>query len=604
MPNTIPRVKICSIYSDSIKPPAGEVWMLITPSTDDWNDFDYELMVEVHLVTQEGITRLPSARFLLQAAKLTSQYLRSLSIRTPSAIDDALGGQPFLFGFSSAGKYRQLVKCVGSDHAKAMLMEVHDWGALLAFDPSSYSLEALRPSEGYTKGLLRLDTAFNAGMELAELLSFPDENIIDDPDRMVIRCDVPMPYGPTLELSLDYATTPFGMTRINVLIGENGVGKTEVLRFLDRMATERKGPAVVFINEHKAAAHGTEGDNPAAFFTHSRRHALEWFRKVEFMPSAVDSLYRTTTKAAGETSSFVTDPWSATTTDAATVLRRAYDSTEGGKRDWDILHRAMIRYLDLDHTCLPVIVDTDKPPKFTWVDTDSGAYAKLAENRWREERTLELFAAIDTSRGPIFLDKQNKPIRLSSGQRMFFRYGLALMRSVSHRSLFLLDEPELALHPQMIAALMRLTDSILQSKKSFAVVATHSLHLIREVQRYAVHVLIRDKEGVPRDLVPYMQTFGADLSELSAVVFPDESIDELFEAKVDQTAVAMLHEERATPGEAPVSRIPAHLDVPGLDATVPNTPEQRVRSRLGGYLGSVGANYLRDRLGDLGKENA
>jgi hypothetical protein len=93
-----------------------------------------------------------------------------------------------------------------------------------------------------------------------------------------------------------------------------------------------------------------------------------------------------------------------------------------------------------------------------------------------------------------------------------------------------------------------------------------------------------------------MQTFGADLSELSSVVFPDESIEELFEAKVDQTALAMLQEERVTPTQAPVPRVRARNGVSGERAAVPNTPEHRVRARLGGYLGPVGANYLRDTL--------
>jgi ABC-type branched-subunit amino acid transport system ATPase component len=609
MPNPTPRVKICSAYTDSLKPPADELWMLIAPSTDDWNDFDYELMVEVYLATHEEIVHLSSARLLLKAAKKTSPYLRSLSMATPFAIDDGLAGQPFLFGLSGSDKYRKLVERVGRNNAKAMLMEVHDWGALLAFDPSSRSLDEFIDSDGYSKGLLRFDGAFNAGIELEELLSFPDQNI-EDPERVVIRCDVPMPYGPTLELSLDYATTPFGMTRINVLIGENGVGKTEVLRFLARPAEEIKDIAAVYLDNQDAAGFETEDDDEAETEDHNdveslvnaQRHTLQWFRRVDFMPSAVDVLYRATKPEAGETISLATDPWSVTTTDAWAVLRRAYDPAADSKRDWDILGRAMSGYVDLNRLCLPVTVR--KAPKFKWINTDSGAYANVFKNRHGEERMLELFASIDASRGPIFVDDNDSVMRLSSGQRIFFQYGLALIRRVSRRSLFLLDEPELALHPQMIAALMRLTDSILQAKRAFAVVATHSLHLIREVQRDAVHVLIRDKAGIPRDLGPYMQTFGADLSELSSVVFPDESIEELFEVKVDQTAVAMLHEERITPTQPPVPRVPAHAGPAGKRATVPNTPEQRVRSRLGGYLGSVGANYLRDKLNNVGKEDA
>jgi predicted ATPase len=600
MPTVIPRVKICA-FGNLTKPPADEVWMLITPSIDTWNDFDYELMVEVFLATHENVTHLSSARLLLQASKQTSPYLRSLSIATPTPNAEALKNQPFLFGFSSPEKYRYLVKTVGSDHAKALLREVHDWGALLAFDPTSPSLEAFIQSDGYTKGLLRYDAAFNAGIELEELLSFPEENG-EDPNRVVIRCDVPMPYGPTLELSLDYATTPFGMTRINVLIGENGVGKTEVLRCLARPAEETTDLAAVYLDNEEPAPFDpdddddaeTEDHDDAASLIHAQRHTLGWFRRVDFFPSAIDVLYRATQPVAGETISLATDPWSATTTDAWTVLRRAYDPAVDARRDWDILKRAMSGYLDLDRLYLPVTIG--KAAKFKWIETAGGAYASVFKNRLGEERLLELFGALDETRGPIFVDDHDTVMRLSSGQRMFFRYGLALMRRVSRRSLFLLDEPELALHPQMIAALMRLTDSILQAKKSFAVVATHSLHLIREVPREAVHVLIRDQAGIPRDLGTYMQTFGADLSELSSVVFPDESIEELFEAKVDQTALAMLQEERATPTQAPVPRVRARNGASGERATVPNTPEQRVRSRLGGYLGSVGANYLRDTL--------
>jgi len=240
-------------------------------------------------------------------------------------------------------------------------------------------------------------------------------------------------------------------------------------------------------------------------------------------------------------------------------------------------------------------------PRLTFIETPEGPYANISENRWGEERSLEFFESLDTEKDPAFFESDGTRIRLSSGQRSFFRYSLTLMQSAPMHSLFLIDEPELTLHPQMIAALMRITDAILQSKQSFAVIATHSLHVIREVHREAVHVITRGEDGIPHDMTPFMQTFGSDLSELSAVVFPEDEIEELFEKKVEQTAAQLL---RQTTPIADGSTAPKPTSPTNKDTLTPEVQKLKVRQQLAGFLGPVGSSFLRDTLENLEKENA
>lgn len=128
--------------------------------------------------------------------------------------------------------------------------------------------------------------------------------------------------------------------------------------------------------------------------------------------------------------------------------------------------------------------------------------------------------------------KGGRQVPLSSGQRLFAYIVVNLLGSIRRRSLVLIDEPELFLHPALEVSLVSMLKSILQAFGSKALIATHSLVVVRETPRDCVHVF----EPTPNGLVikhPPFQTFGADMQRISSYVFGDKSVSKPFQQWIE-----------------------------------------------------------------------
>jgi hypothetical protein len=128
--------------------------------------------------------------------------------------------------------------------------------------------------------------------------------------------------------------------------------------------------------------------------------------------------------------------------------------------------------------------------------------------------------------------KDGRRVRLSSGQRLFAYIVVNLLGSIRRRSLVLIDEPELFLHPTLEISLVSMLKSILRAFGSKALIATHSLVVVRETPRDCVHVFEPTSEGLVIKHPPF-QTFGADMQRISSYVFGDKSVSKPFEQWIE-----------------------------------------------------------------------
>lgn len=141
--------------------------------------------------------------------------------------------------------------------------------------------------------------------------------------------------------------------------------------------------------------------------------------------------------------------------------------------------------------------------------------------------------------------------RLSAGQRIVLNIISDLVLYLGKRTLVLLDEPETHLHPQLISTLMSVLAVILEELDCFAIVATHSPIVVQQVLARHVHVLQRMDPAPPMVSNPPSETFGENLSEIVRLVFDSvesdrgyqDVIDRLFEVE-DADAVAARFEGR------------------------------------------------------------
>lgn len=107
---------------------------------------------------------------------------------------------------------------------------------------------------------------------------------------------------------------------------------------------------------------------------------------------------------------------------------------------------------------------------------------------------------------------------MSSGESILFYLLIQLISSIRPSSLLLIDEPETHLHPNAISILIGHIYDILEKFNSFAILATHSPLVIREVLAQDVYIAERiENDFIIRPIAE--QSFGANLTALISDVF-------------------------------------------------------------------------------------
>lgn len=121
--------------------------------------------------------------------------------------------------------------------------------------------------------------------------------------------------------------------------------------------------------------------------------------------------------------------------------------------------------------------------------------------------------------GIVFF-KDNKVIDLSSGQQIFSHLISNILGSIREDTILLIDEPELYLHPNLEVELIGMLKELLDTYSSYAVIATHSSIVVREVARDYISVLKRIENTIHISKPPF-ETFGGDMEKINSYVFFD-----------------------------------------------------------------------------------
>jgi predicted ATP-dependent endonuclease of OLD family len=100
--------------------------------------------------------------------------------------------------------------------------------------------------------------------------------------------------------------------------------------------------------------------------------------------------------------------------------------------------------------------------------------------------------------------------------------------------LVLIDEPETHLHPQLLATLLTAINSLLEAYDSFSVIATHSAIAVQQVAAKRVHMIRRISETTPDVSSPSIETFGANLTDITREVFDAAENDRDYREALDR----------------------------------------------------------------------
>lgn len=123
----------------------------------------------------------------------------------------------------------------------------------------------------------------------------------------------------------------------------------------------------------------------------------------------------------------------------------------------------------------------------------------------------------------LYFFNNNELIYLSSGQETFINLIINILALIKPNSLILIDEPENTLHPNIEIDFISILQDILKDEDfdSFAIIATHSATIVREVPESFVRVIKFDGDGQPLITQPSIKTFGADIGTITNYVFDD-----------------------------------------------------------------------------------
>lgn len=472
--------------------------ILVVPSSDGWNDFGHHTRVDyrIRMRSESEPTKASGfIGFINPDADRNGKDLLQLLVSTQGeSTVTATTDHRFFTMLPDMESYRRLVQALDADDATSALTALNDLVALNEFESTAPILDLATQSQVFSLSFMRSSDSYfaykNAGPLLRGLSS--EQTGVLSP-ALAIRFQLPGRQNEhDLRFSFNHAADL--PKRIAVVIGKNGVGKSQTLGRIARAA----------LDGTEALTDGTDGGRPlinrllafaptneaeSVFPTDKRKRPRIWYQR-----------YSMNRSRRSRRNDYLSD-----------LIVQVARSTQmvASKSRWEIFTEALSAITKADELHLPT-------------RSTSSAYVPLANlPQGAEQRVLERFASIDVKREPTRV-VAGEGYPLSSGEISFLKFAAQVSLHIENGSLLLLDEPETHLHPNFISRFVSLLDGLLEATGSAAIIATHSAYFVREVFREQVTVLSVDSDNMVRAQRPKLRTFGADVGAISYFVFGED----------------------------------------------------------------------------------
>lgn len=498
--------KNCKVFfSDSnaqVKYPEGPL-IVLSPVDDGWNDFKYKTHYE-YKVLHAGHKEYRAGNVFLGFTEKHELISERGVIQCDNQVVSAEDLPPFFTMAGGMDDYRKLVTVYSFSTANEFLLLLNDVVALKRDDINSKIV-----TQAEKTGIFRLGFMRSGDMFFAYNNAFSILDGLNEEELGVMSSDLTLEYklsGFNQPHRLNMKFNPHSILpkRINVLIGRNGLGKSQALNricqsllndddesFLD---TDRGRPLI-----NRLLAIASPGETIDTF-PEEKSH-----KKIKYRRLALGSKEQSKhSKGLG---------------DSLVQLARA-DEYIKGKRRWKIFSESISGVSDFIGLALPMDCGVSVQTS-SILPIDDRYYALMNSLRSGGEQALrEIWGAVIKTENPVrIIDGVVSP--LSSGQLAFLKFAVQSCMFIENGTLVLLDEPETHLHPNFISDFIRLLDFLLEATGSQAIMATHSAYFVREVPSEQVLVFKRDGDSV-NILRPRLKTFGADVGAISYFIFEDK----------------------------------------------------------------------------------
>lgn len=492
---------------NSLRNPLPVNTILIVPSNDDWNDFGLRTRIDISICLSEHDSPYETAAFIGFITNSKDEAngvirLEEMLEGTSNIELPATDAHRFFTMLPSMDAYRALVRKYGPAKTVVALKAMRDLVALNEFKNTSNWLDLAAQSEVFLKSFIRNAESYFAYKNAGSILrGLEYEEFGKLSETLHIQFQLQGRVNPH-ELTFRFSHNDDLPKRIAVVIGKNGVGKSQTLGRIVRAAlsgdsslTDGNVGGRVLVN--RVLAFAPTNETGSVFPGDRRKRPRVWYRRF-----SLNRLGRIR-KGLGV---------------ADQVIQTARSNEYIGEvARWDIFLNAIKAIDNWEQLSLPIRGSRQEALSFRRM------------RQGGEQQIIENFASIDLRREPVrMIDGVGYP--LSSGEISFVRFAAQASLHVENGSLLLLDEPETHLHPNFISQFVSLLNSLLVQTGSAAIIATHSAYFVREVFQEQVSVLRTDKENFVTVERPMLRTFGADVGAISYFVFGEDEPSQLASA--------------------------------------------------------------------------
>ena len=418
-----------------------------------WNDYFYYTRYRLYYVKDGKTNVIGEVKIMKRGAMNTSEHLPKQFV----ALEDdycSLGGSP--------SYYRRIRELFGNN-AHIVLGQLRDTAFYEAIykqfeDDTEYKTSLLRDNE--SEKARREGRYYVYGRNMKDAYAF--------------RYNYKLPYlGEDVEIDFNYKYSGQDYERIIGLIGENGVGKTTLLKqILHSLVTNDNsnfaGPrplfsSVLMISYSPFDCYQVDTQGRAPFINYEYSGLMKDKEQMYTTRNQVEIL--------------------------AENIKAIYHRKDRFATRWEALVNKVIPMENL----LKFITDGDGGD----VEVNLDGLLGLCENA-------------------------------SSGETMFLYSISAIMAKIRSDSLIIMDEPEQHLHPKAVTALMHSVYRILEKYESYALISTHSPYIIRELVSPNVMIFKRFGNSLSVKRIG-IESFGEDVSVLSDTVFGNMSESKRYE---------------------------------------------------------------------------
>jgi ABC-type Mn2+/Zn2+ transport system ATPase subunit len=516
---------------------------------DKWDDYNYKTTFPTDCRMNGQEVEIGSLRILIEDEKTSFSYLDKLVAEGWDGVFP-IPNTVYISTPATLSFYEQIEGHIYIETAIDVAQILRDASYLTKIKDNEDALRLLT-TEGFRLSLQRERGAIKAFLDGWKL--FGKKNISIGNQTFKFKSTK----GDVLPLELRFASGSPLPHDINVLIGPNGVGKSQLLHQLVKSWLQldpNSADEIGFTERPNLNQVVVISYSPFELFPvdtsedkERRDHDVYKYFGLRGRKKSLTDSKRGSDK--------VTLSREFPKANAARSLLNCLsdDQRYGAIKEWSnkvqAMERVLGRAIDFDRAAVVVNAETDFDEFFTtkaWLDEpylvgeladEDGepavdGYVPIASDRIDNLKVAALRKHVHDRSGVVFL-KGGKPVHLSSGQRLFSYTVINILGAIQRNSLILVDEPELFLHPSLEIAFVRMLKSILASYGSKALVATHSLVTVREIPRDCVHVFEDTTEGIVIKTPPF-ETFGGDVQRISSYVFGDKSLSKPYEEWVTE----------------------------------------------------------------------